>query len=166
MITGSKKYFTELIAKINSKTEQLSLAREEIALKYIKKEDWLYYALIELGITPETTQHIMRGKTVAVVGSMSPWVECILLAVGAGHVTTIEYNQLTYGDKTEYNISTVSEESFKEFYDTSNQFDFIVSMSSLDHDGLGTSFHISSSFLIITIHFTVSYREIWRSIKP
>ena len=35
------------------------------------------------------------GKNVLVVGSESPWVEAIVLAVGAKHVTTMEYNKIT-----------------------------------------------------------------------
>ena len=35
------------------------------------------------------------GKNVLVVGSESPWVEAILLAVGANHITTMEYNRIT-----------------------------------------------------------------------
>ena len=29
-------------------------------------------------------------------GSTHPWYECLLLALGASHVTTVEYNKLTY----------------------------------------------------------------------
>ena len=32
------------------------------------------------------------GKRVLVIGSETPWVESILLALGAEHVTTLEYN--------------------------------------------------------------------------
>ena len=35
------------------------------------------------------------GKNVLVVGSESPWVEAIVLAVGAKHATTMEYNKIT-----------------------------------------------------------------------
>ena len=33
-------------------------------------------------------------KHVIVVGSETPWVESILLAMGARHVTTLEYNKI------------------------------------------------------------------------
>ena len=35
------------------------------------------------------------GKKALVIGSETPWVEAILLAVGAKHVTTLEYNRIT-----------------------------------------------------------------------
>lgn len=34
------------------------------------------------------------GKRVLVVGSETPWVEAVILAVGAKHVTTMEYNKI------------------------------------------------------------------------
>ena len=33
----------------------------------------------------------VTGKHILVVGSSSPWVECLLLNEGARHVTTLEY---------------------------------------------------------------------------
>ena len=36
----------------------------------------------------------VNGKRVLVVGSETPWVEAIILAVGAKHVTTMEYNKI------------------------------------------------------------------------
>ena len=34
------------------------------------------------------------GKRALVIGSVFPWIEAILLAIGAKHVTTLEYNQI------------------------------------------------------------------------
>ena len=34
------------------------------------------------------------GKRAIVIGSETPWVEAILLAIGAKHVTTMEYNRI------------------------------------------------------------------------
>ena len=34
------------------------------------------------------------GKKALVIGSETPWVEAILLALGAEHVTTLEYNRI------------------------------------------------------------------------
>ncbi len=38
--------------------------------------------------------NITSGKRVLVVGSMSPWVEEMALALGAEHVATLEYNAI------------------------------------------------------------------------
>lgn len=37
-------------------------------------------------------------------GSTHPWYEAILLAMGAAHVTVVEYNRLTYAHP---NLSTI-----------------------------------------------------------
>jgi SAM-dependent methyltransferase len=78
------------------------------------------------------------GGRVLVVGSMSPWVEALFLASGASEVVTIEYNELTIEHPR---ARTVSAREFDEFYNCNgteiSSFDFIVAMSSLDHDGLG-----------------------------
>ena len=39
-------------------------------------------------------KHKVMGKNALVIGSETPWVEAILLAVGAKHVTTLEYNRI------------------------------------------------------------------------
>ena len=36
----------------------------------------------------------INGKLVLVVGSIGPWVEAMLLAIGAKHITTLEYNKI------------------------------------------------------------------------
>ena len=36
----------------------------------------------------------IKGKSVLVVGSESPWVEAVILAVGAKHITTLDYNKI------------------------------------------------------------------------
>ena len=35
------------------------------------------------------------GRRALVIGSVNPWIEAILLAFGAKHVTTLEYNKIT-----------------------------------------------------------------------
>jgi len=66
----------------------------------------------------------VRGKDCAVIGSISPWIECILLKYNARNVTTVDYNPPV----CDYIIQT----------DTgSKKFDVIVSFSSIEHSGLG-----------------------------
>ena len=36
----------------------------------------------------------IEGKRVLVVGSETPWVEAIILAVGAKHILTLDYNKI------------------------------------------------------------------------
>jgi len=72
------------------------------------------------------------GKSILVAGSISPWVECLVLAHGASKVTTSDWNIPQYdGDDIHFvhasKINTLQQE----------QFDAIFSFSSLEHDGLG-----------------------------
>lgn len=95
------------------------------------KADWIYFALHKYMST-------IRNASVAVFGSAEPYVEVACLEVGARHVTTIEYNNLTYmHDK----ITTISKFKFPELYacdgEYHNSFDVALSISSFDHDGLG-----------------------------
>lgn len=36
----------------------------------------------------------IEGKIVLVVGSITPWVEAVLLSIGAKHITTLDYNKI------------------------------------------------------------------------
>lgn len=77
-----------------------------------------------------------KGKHVAVVGSKSPWVEAILLGVGARHVTTIEYGAI---ESQHPNVTTLTNAEFNERFLNGSlvPFDAFVSFSSLEHAGLG-----------------------------
>jgi hypothetical protein len=99
-----------------------------LLLKQLRKEDWIYFALLNYTIP-------LQNSSVAIIGSSSPWIESLALSLGASHVTTVEYNRLTYDHPQ---ITTISSEQMTDFYGTSHsQFDFIFSISSFDHDGLG-----------------------------
>lgn len=76
------------------------------------------------------------GKHVAVVGSKSPWVEAILLGVGARHVTTIEYGAI---ESRHPNVTALTNAEFNERFlnGTLEPFDAFVSYSSMEHAGLG-----------------------------
>eukprot|EP00602_Paraphysomonas_sp_CaronLab_P011170 CAMPEP_0185039728 /NCGR_PEP_ID=MMETSP1103-20130426/36906_1 /TAXON_ID=36769 /ORGANISM="Paraphysomonas bandaiensis, Strain Caron Lab Isolate" /LENGTH=229 /DNA_ID=CAMNT_0027578741 /DNA_START=7 /DNA_END=693 /DNA_ORIENTATION=- len=130
MITSAGKFFDKL-GTIVEDMKAKSLPPSMILGK-LKKEDWLYYALLNY------TKELSKSQVV-VTGSTNPWVESIALALGASHVTTLEYNKLTYGDSSEgLNLSTVSGNNFEEFYNSFNgTYDIAFSMSSFDHDGLG-----------------------------
>lgn len=76
-------------------------------------------------------EYDIKNKKVAVVGSESPWIEAILLNLG-NKVTTIEYNDRSI----EYENLTC-ENYFEYFEKTEDQFDAIVTFSSVEHSGLG-----------------------------
>ena len=73
----------------------------------------------------------IQGKSVAVVGSQTPWIEAILINAGATKVTTIEYN------KPICNHPILNTISYDDFCASTELFDSIVSYSSIEHSGLG-----------------------------
>jgi SAM-dependent methyltransferase len=111
-----------------------SISPEELTYR-VPKDQWLY--LLFAG-NLFTVSEKMKGGTIAVIGSASPWVEALALVIGAQDVVTLEYNNLTYDHPK---ISTIAGRQLDEFYHckSSNQqrFDLVISMSSVDHDGLG-----------------------------
>jgi len=71
----------------------------------------------------------VSGKKCLVLGSISPWVECLLLHFNAESVTTLDY----ITPECNYKINTLSMDNYKK----EMKYDVIVSFSSLEHDGLG-----------------------------
>lgn len=75
-------------------------------------------------------QEEIRGKRIAIIGSLEPWYESVVLAYNA-HPVTIEYNTIACDDPR-LEIYTV-----EEFKNNTEKFDVILSISSIEHDGLG-----------------------------
>lgn len=90
---------------------------------YEATDSYLYAAL-------EKYSDALKGKKVAVIGSITPWYESIVLYYG-GAPTTIEYNKIVCSDPR-VEVLTVSE-----FERNPRTFDAIISISSIEHDGLG-----------------------------
>ncbi len=84
-------------------------------------DTWLYQALEKYPII---------GKEVAIVGSATPWYESVVIAYG-GYPTTIEYNSIVTDDPR-LTILTVDE-----YISHPKKFDVVLSISSIEHDGLG-----------------------------
>lgn len=84
-------------------------------------DTWLYEALSTFPI---------QGKEVVIIGSASPWYESIVIAFG-GHPTTIEYNTLTTDDPR---LTVMTPDEYQQNH---KLFDVMLSISSIEHDGLG-----------------------------
>ena len=81
--------------------------------------------------------HPVKGKRCLVVGSApNAWVEGILLAFGAAHVTTSEYQVPQIPPESEY-ASRMKTIHHEELLANPVQFDMIVIFSSIEHDGMG-----------------------------
>jgi hypothetical protein len=96
----------------------------------LPKHHWVQYSFYLF------QAHITDAK-IGVIGSMEPWIETSLLALGAQLVVTFEYNRLTYEHPQ---LQTISKSEFDSFYSNSDNlhsYDLVISMSAFDHDGLG-----------------------------
>lgn len=96
------------------------VTRKEVSY-YNETDRWLYEAL---------EQFPVAGKEVAIIGSVEPWYESVILAYG-GSPVTIEYNKIVTND-TRLQLMTV-----EEYEKSPKKFDVILSISSTEHDGLG-----------------------------
>jgi hypothetical protein len=81
------------------------------------------------------SQKVKNGH-VLVIGSQSPWVEAILLELGAGQITTLEYGEIA-SDHPKIKVITPSKLKKLVLSGNAPQFDAMVTFSSLEHGGLG-----------------------------
>lgn len=93
-----------------------------------------------IDIYPNACQHILEGlnlvpdiqsKHVAVIGSWTPWIECICLHKKVASVTTVEYNPPQCEDER---IKVIS---YDDFVRSEFKYDVVISYSSIEHSGLG-----------------------------
>ncbi len=114
---------------------------EEMRLRF--REDKLagLYGLENVKrITAHLRDHMLdrvEGGHVLVIGTQEPWLEVVLLELGASFVTTLEYTPIKT-DHPQLNVITpdTMRVMFKDDLD-SHRFDAVVSHSSLEHSGLG-----------------------------
>ena len=77
-------------------------------------------------------QHVQsEGKSAIVFGSISPWAETTLLNAGVRRVVTVDYNPPISEDPR---LETMPMSALATL---ASQFDFAISFSSLEHDGMG-----------------------------
>lgn len=97
-------------------------ARARETAYYGVTDTWLFQALDDFPI---------RGLHGLIVGSAQPWYEAIAITFGCANVTVVEYRD----QPCDYpNIKFVRVENLD---DLGQEFDFAVSISSIEHDGLG-----------------------------
>jgi hypothetical protein len=77
----------------------------------------------------------IAGLDGAVIGSKTPWVEAIMFAGGARGVTTIEYG--TIDSRIPNHTAFIPSAFAAQFLQAPIQFDWVSSISSLEHSGLG-----------------------------
>lgn len=104
---------------------------EDYKARVLKRECYYYgntdYYLYE---AIENTIGNFEGKTVGIIGSVLPWYEAIVLAYN-GKPVSIDYNKIVsrHPDITTMTVDEYDQNPIK--------FDYIFSISSFEHDGLG-----------------------------
>lgn len=77
-----------------------------------------------------------EGKSILVIGSSVPWLECYLARRGASSITTVEYREVSWHPN--FRHTTWKAITFDTFLRTSPiAHDLLVSYSSIEHSGLG-----------------------------
>lgn len=112
-----------IVFKTDEIDAYITQASDKQVYYYGMTDTYLYQAL-------DRFRDVIENKNVAVIGSTTPWYESILLSYKA-HPTTIEYNKIISLDPR-IEVMTV-----KEYEEHPKKFDAIVSISSIEHDGLG-----------------------------
>lgn len=115
-------------------SEPLVYSIEEIN-SYIQKavrRETSYYGATDLYLYQLLNDLVdeIKGKEVAVIGSTTPWYESILISYGARPVV-IEYNSVSTPD------SRITYLKPEQYWKNPRKFDFVLSISSIEHDGLG-----------------------------
>ena len=95
-----------------------------------KRKEPNYYEMTDPHVYNCFDRNDISGKSVAVLGSVQPWYEAVIIAYG-GKPTTIEYNKIKTNDDR-LTLMTVDE-----YNENPQKFDIAVSISSFEHDGLG-----------------------------
>jgi hypothetical protein len=99
-------------------------------IEKIKLNQTFYYGNTDLWLYKALEKYPILGKEVVIIGSTVPWYESVVIAYG-GYPTTIEYNKIV-SDDDRLTLMTV-----EEFNNNPKKFDVILSISSIEHDGLG-----------------------------
>ena len=93
-------------------------------------EDYPNAAKFHMDACVKYIDHI-KHKNIAVIGSIDPWIEAILVNAGAKSVTTVEWNVPVC------NHAILRTISYNEFVQSTDVYDSIFSYSSIEHSGLG-----------------------------
>jgi SAM-dependent methyltransferase len=96
----------------------------------ISKEKGLYYCETDIWLYQALKKHSIKDKEVIIIGSEQPWYETIACVYSGNGCSCLEYNKrICESDKIKYYQ-----------YDTYNElpkFDACISISSIEHSGLG-----------------------------
>eukprot|EP01006_Ploeotia_vitrea_P012655 TRINITY_DN33469_c0_g1_i1.p1 TRINITY_DN33469_c0_g1~~TRINITY_DN33469_c0_g1_i1.p1 ORF type:complete len:380 (+),score=46.43 TRINITY_DN33469_c0_g1_i1:49-1188(+) len=94
-----------------------------------------YGVEVHLWMREYLLEHVqsVKGKDALVIGSQHPWLETLLLSMGARHVFTLEYDKL---ETKHPQLTTLLPDEAVALFEKGQRFDVVVSYSSLEHSGL------------------------------
>ena len=118
------------ISQLDWSTEML----DEMIQLATQKEDFgcAHYPTSAVQFYKAFEKFPVTGKSAVVLGSISPWVEAILLANHVESITTLEYSDIICNDSRIKSVNRMSEG-----LPVAEQFDLACSFSSVEHSGLG-----------------------------
>jgi len=118
------------LRRVDAKKFRSLLTREKVAnINIYRDRNVLKPALVKY-------RHAIEGKRVAVIGTQIAWGEAMLVNLGAGSVTTIEYANLVIEHQR---VTTITPYHLAESFARGEAvpFDTVFTYSSLEHSGLG-----------------------------
>ncbi len=104
--------------------------RTDYYLSKIENKERFYYGATDSYLYQALDKYGIRGKSVVVIGSVTPWYESICLFY-KGIPTTVDYNRIINSDPRIRFLTT------EEYARDPLMFEAAFSISSFEHDGLG-----------------------------
>lgn len=106
-------------------------------LKKVKANEKLNYEDYVLNEVMHLFSSAFKDKTVAVIGTQDTWIEAILFDIGAKFITTVDYTRKRYPlpNMKWVHVNDYLEEAMEK--NTIEEFENIVTFSSIEHSGLG-----------------------------
>lgn len=142
-ITG-EYYFDEAYAdsglETSLSTVQVPLIKREdmeIYEQMVRSGESLGYGDLTLAAKTAEYERYIRGKSVVVVGTISPWIEAIASVVGARKVTTLDYTRKHHQN---LKFEWIHVYDFLDHHWRTRElenYDAAMSFSSIEHAGLG-----------------------------
>tara|TARA_Y100001973_G_C5168912_1_gene317824 strand:+ start:625 stop:1395 length:771 start_codon:yes stop_codon:yes gene_type:complete len=106
-----------------------SIEKFNTYLKQIKNKEWSHYGPTDGWLYQALQLFPIENKNVLIIGSTTPWYEAVTINYGAKKCTVLEYRkQETFHPQIEY----VTPDEIGD-----RRFDVCISISSVEHDGLG-----------------------------
>lgn len=145
-LTGHRSVYLEVYADGHSTTPETAIRWTEgmVNRMIAQAGSGLLQGSYLLSVTSEVRAFMQKhsgaiaGRSLLVVGSRTPWLESLLLWLGAAKITTVEYTQIISEHPL---IETMTPSDLRRQFLASAgaapRFDGVVSFSSVEHAGLG-----------------------------